>query len=184
MMLFEILLLDILLCNNAGSHRQLRGSPPECFGCDLSGHAVHFEKNAPGAYREHVVIHGPLATTECDFRRFSRYGLVGKYTNPYLSTSLDVMGDGATSRFYLACSYPMRFLRLEAEAPKRKFRSSGLNSAASSFKPFSVFYFFGLQHTLNDQKTVNSEQDRRYHCSLFTAHCSFLLLSFSNTSPV
>ena len=122
------------------------------------------------------MIHRALAASEGNLGWLSRHGFIRENPNPHLAAALDVVGNGTARGLDLARRDPGPFLGFEAKTAEGKMSPAGFNPAASPLEPFSMFYLFRLQHTLSDQDTVTSEQDRRCH-SLLTVHYSLFILT-------
>jgi len=93
------------------------------------------------------MIHGALPAAQRHFRRFSRHRLIRKNAYPYLPAPLDRMGHGAARGFDLPRRNPARLKRFQAVGTERKLGAASFSAAGPAALPFTMLYFFGLQHS-------------------------------------
>src|SRR3989339_460813 len=119
--------------------------------CKFLINTSHFKQYSSWSYDCYIMIYCPLTFTHGHLRTFRSNWLIGKYSNPNLSTSFNSTCHSTTCSFNLARSNPRTCYGFNTIRPKSN-RCLGCGktfSTSPTLMPLSVFYFFRNQHILS-----------------------------------
>src|SRR5690606_36013843 len=111
---------------------------------DLKRYPITLNKHASGRNWRNEPFRATFTFTHPYFGWFLSNWLIRENTNPYLSLTLHITGNGNPCRFYLTACDPLGLQGLDAEGTEGQFMTSLCIPFHPSLLLPSEFYFFWL----------------------------------------
>ncbi len=120
------------------------GCQTECFFCDVERYAFDFENHSSRRYGCYESFGSTFTFTHTYFGRFLGNRFIRKYSDPDLTLTLHITGNGDTRSFYLASGNPFCLQTFYTKGTEGQLIASSCETFHTTFLLSSEFRFLRL----------------------------------------